>query len=169
MLAHVFRERQVYLRSGGEVQFITLRPWVQATGLALLLGGLFWLAFATINMVFKDQLLAVREKGMYDARLEYEDRITDLRRQIDSLNDKLMIDQGEYLGKVDDVRVEFDKLLDRHKKLVEFFRQAVTPQVGRRAGGEAARGGDSFQADRRGARRRSGQHRQRDGAWQERR
>lgn len=130
MLARVFRERQVYLRSGGEVQFITLRPWVQATGLALLLAGFFWLAFSTINMVFKNQLLAVREQGMYDARLEYEDRIADLRRQVDTLNDKLMIDQGQYLGKVDGVRAQFDKLLERHKSLVEFFHQMVNRRSG---------------------------------------
>lgn len=124
-IANAFRARQVYLRSEGEVQFITLRPWVQIVGLAALLGGLFWLAFSTINMVFKDQLLALNERGMYDARLEYEDRITELRRQIDSLNDRLMIDQGEYLGKVDDVRGEFEKLVDRHKRLVEFFQSVA--------------------------------------------
>ena len=124
-IASAFRERQIYLRSEGEVQFITLRPWVQVTGLALLLGGLFWLAFSTINMVFKDQLLALNERGMYDARLEYEDRIADLRRQVDSLNDRLMIDQGEYLSKVDVVRSEFERLVDRHKRLVEFFRQSL--------------------------------------------
>ena len=125
IVSSAFRERQIYLRSEGEVQFITLRPWVQVTGLVLLLGGLFWLAFSTINMVFKDQLLALNERGMYDARLEYEDRIAELRRQVDGLNDRLMIDQGEYLGKVDLVRVEFEKLVDRHKRLVEFFRQSI--------------------------------------------
>ena len=124
-VAYVFRARQIYLRSEGEVQFITLRPWVQVTGLVLLLGGLFWLAFSTINMVFKDQLLALNERGMYDARLEYEDRIAELRRQVDGLNDRLMIDQGEYLGKVDVVRADFEKLVDRHKRLVEFFRQSI--------------------------------------------
>ena len=69
-----------------------------------MLVGLFWLAFSSINVAFKDQLLALRERGMYDARLEYEDRIAGMRTEIDKLNDRLMIDQGEYLGKIDDVR-----------------------------------------------------------------
>jgi len=122
-LSHAFRERQIYLRAEGEVQFITLRTWVQITGLTLLLAGLFWMAFSTINIAFKDQLLALRERGMYDARLEYEDRIAAMRQQVDRLNDRLLIDQGEYLNQVDQVKAEIDRLVERHKRLVEFFRQ----------------------------------------------
>jgi murein DD-endopeptidase MepM/ murein hydrolase activator NlpD len=122
-IVHGFRERQIYLRAEGEVQFITLRPWVQIAGLGGLLAGLFWLSFSSINVVFKDQLLALRERGMYDARLEYEDRIAELRNEVDRLNDRLMIDQNEYLGRADQIKLEFDKLVERHKRLVEFFRQ----------------------------------------------
>jgi murein DD-endopeptidase MepM/ murein hydrolase activator NlpD len=124
-IAHSFRERQIYLRAEGEVQFITLRPWVQIVGLASLLAGLFWLSFSSINVAFKDQLLALRERGMYDARLEYEDRIAELRNEVDRLNDRLMIDQNEYLGRADQIKLEFDRLVERHKRLVEFFRQDV--------------------------------------------
>jgi murein DD-endopeptidase MepM/ murein hydrolase activator NlpD len=124
-LAHAFRERQIYLRAEGEVQFITLKPWVQVTGLTVLLVGLFWLAFSSINIAFKDQLLALRERGMYDARLEYEDRIAAMRNEVDRLSDQLLLDQREYLGQVDQVKIEFDRLVDRHKRLVEFFRQGI--------------------------------------------
>jgi murein DD-endopeptidase MepM/ murein hydrolase activator NlpD len=120
---HTFRERQIYLRAEGEVQFITLKPWVQIVGLTGLLAGLFWLAFSSINIAFKDQLLALRERGMYDARLEYEDRIAEMRNEVDRLNDRLMIDQDEYLGRADQIKLEFDRLVERHKQLVEFFRQ----------------------------------------------
>lgn len=124
-IAYAFRERQIYLRAEGEVQFITLKPWVQVTGLTALLVGLFWLAFSSINIAFKDQLLALRERGMYDARLEYDDRIAAMRNEVDRLNDQLLIDQGEYLGRVDQVKSEFDRLAERHKRLVEFFRQGM--------------------------------------------
>ena len=131
-LVHAFRERQIYLRAEGEVQFITLRPWLQVAGVTLLLAGSFWLAFSTINIAFKGQLLALRERGMYDARLEYEDRIAAMRQEVDRLNDRLLIDQGEYLSQVDKVRAEIDGLVERHKRLVEFFRQNAAS-----AGGEA--------------------------------
>jgi murein DD-endopeptidase MepM/ murein hydrolase activator NlpD len=69
---------------------------------------------------------------MYDARLEYEDRIAAMRNEVDRLNDQLMIDQTEYLERVDQVKADFDRLLERHKRLVEFFRQATA----RKAAGE---------------------------------
>lgn len=124
-IMHAFRERQIYLRAEGEVQFVTLKPWLQVVGLTSLLAGLFWLAFSSINIAFKDQLLELRERGMYEARLEYEDRIAAMRSEVDRLNDQLMIDQGEYLGRVDQVKTEFDRLVERHKSLVEFFRQGM--------------------------------------------
>jgi murein DD-endopeptidase MepM/ murein hydrolase activator NlpD len=130
VLVHAFRERQIYLRAEGEVQFITLRPWVQVAGVTLLLVGSFWLAFSTINIAFKGQLLALRERGMYDARLEYEDRIAAMRQEVDRLNDRLLIDQGEYLSQVDKVRTEIDQLVERHKRLVEFFRQSAASAGG---------------------------------------
>ncbi len=122
-----FRERQIYLRSEGEVQFITLRPWVQVSSLVIIMGGLFWLAFATVNVTFKDQLLALKERRLYQARLDYEDRISAMRASIDRLNNKLLLNQGAYLDKVDGVREDYEKLLDRHGRLVEFFRQGWIP------------------------------------------
>ena len=84
--AYAFRERQIYLRSEGEVQFITLRPWVQVAAVAAFCAGLFWVAYATVNVAFKDQVLALKERNQYRARLEYEDRISELRSTIDRLN-----------------------------------------------------------------------------------
>lgn len=126
-LRFAFRERQIYLRSQGEVQFITLRPWVQVTSLVCIMAGLFWLAFATVNVTFKDQLLALKERRLYQARLDYEDRISAMRTSIDRLNNKLLLNQGAYLDKVDVVREDYDKLLERHGRLVEFFRQGWIP------------------------------------------
>ena len=148
-VAHAFRERQIYLRAEGEVQFITLRPWAQAAGLTALMLGLFWLAFSTINIAFKGQLLALHERGMYDARLEYDDRLAAMRNQVDRLTDQLLINQGEYLGRVDKVKAEFDRLAERHKRLVEFFRQSLAAEAG-----EPDRARDAAtdaQADRRDA------------------
>ena len=107
-LAFAFRERQIYLRSEGEVQFITLRPGVQVTAIIAFAAGLFWVAYATVNVAFKDQVLALKERSQYRARLEYEDRIGEMRTVIDKLNRRLLLDQKAYLAKVDEVRIEHD-------------------------------------------------------------
>ncbi len=127
-LTYAFRERQIYLRSEGEVQFITLRPWVQAAVILAFTIGLFWVAYATVNVAFKDQVLALKERNQYRARLEYEDRIGEMRSTIDKLNRRLLLDQKTYLAKVDEVRVEHDRLVDRHRQLSEFFRQGWLPE-----------------------------------------
>lgn len=126
-LTGVFRARQVYVRSDGEVQFVSLRPWHQIVALIFGLAGLFWVAYATINIAFQDQLLVVKERRLYEARLDYEDRIAELRRAIDRMNDKLLLDQAGYLDKVDEVRADFEKLAERHRMLNEFFRQGLIP------------------------------------------
>ncbi len=126
-LTYAFRERQIYLRSEGEVQFITLRPWVQVAVIFAFTVGLFWVAYATVNVAFKDQVLALKERNQYRARLEYEDRIGDMRSTIDKLNRRLLLDQKTYLAKVDEVRLEHDRLVDRHQQLADFFRQGWLP------------------------------------------
>lgn len=126
-IAYAFRERQIYLRSEGEVQFITLRPWVQVAVMLAFCAGLFWVAYATVNVAFKDQVLALKERNQYRARLEYEDRIGQLRTTIDKLNRRLLLDQRAYLAKVDEVRLEHDKLVERHQRLSEFFRNGWLP------------------------------------------
>jgi murein DD-endopeptidase MepM/ murein hydrolase activator NlpD len=126
-IGHAFRRRQIYLRSQGDVQYITLSPFVQVFGLLLLLAALFWTAFATVNVVFKDQLLLLKERRMYEARLDYEDRIAAMRGELDKLNDKLLLDQSAYLAKVDEVRLEQRKLVRLHERIVAFFKQGWFP------------------------------------------
>jgi murein DD-endopeptidase MepM/ murein hydrolase activator NlpD len=126
-ITYAFRERQIYLRSEGEVQFITLRPWVQVAVIAAFTAGLFWVAYATVNIAFKDQVLALKERNQYRARLEYEDRIGEMRTTVDKLNRRLLLDQKAYLAKVDEVRSEHDRLVDRHEQLAAFFRSGRLP------------------------------------------
>ena len=56
-----FPERQIYIRSNGRVQFFTFGPSLQATlaGLALIFLG--WVAFATVNVVFKDRIITAKD------------------------------------------------------------------------------------------------------------
>ncbi|MEE4239233.1 MAG: peptidoglycan DD-metalloendopeptidase family protein [Anderseniella sp.] len=141
-IGYAFRERQIYLRSEGEVQFITLRPWVQLAAVACFLAGLFWVAYATVNVAFKDQILALKERDQYRARLEYEDRIGGLRATIDQLNRRLLLDQKAYLAKVDEVRAEHDRLVERHDQLAAFFQNnwLPAPRSGNNPAGTGARG-----------------------------
>jgi hypothetical protein len=69
----------------------------------------------------------VKERRLHEARLEYEDRIAELRRAIDRMNDKLLLDQGEYLERVEAVRADYEKLVERQRILGDFVRQGLLP------------------------------------------
>jgi len=132
-VSHFFRERQVYVRSRGEVQFVTVRPYMMVFGLLVLVSGLSWIAFAAVNVTFKDQLIAVKERSLFQNKLDNNQRISQLRQTIDGLNKKLMLDQGGYLQEVDKLRGEYNKLVSQQNRLTEFFRQGWLPvknQVG---------------------------------------
>ena len=75
-----FPERQIYVRSEGRVQFFTFGPTLQATlsGLALIFLG--WVAFATVNVVFKDRIIANKDHRYQQMRWADENRIADLQQ-----------------------------------------------------------------------------------------
>lgn len=126
-IGYLFRERQIYVRSQGEVQFITIRSYMQVLALFTVMAGLFWIAFTAVTVTFKDELIAAKERRLTQSRLDNADHMANMRAQIDRLNEKLMLNQQGYLREVDKVRNDYNKLVDRHKRLSEFFRQGWLP------------------------------------------
>jgi murein DD-endopeptidase MepM/ murein hydrolase activator NlpD len=121
------RTRQVYVRSRSDVHYITFTPVTQLALLCACLGGLFWLAYASVNVVFKDQLLALKQQNLFEARLDYEDQLAKLRSEIEKANDRLLINQQAYLKKVDEVKAEFDDLASQQDAIEGFFRRGWFP------------------------------------------
>lgn len=122
VLARAFRERQIYLRSEGDVRFITLSPWKQVGALVFLLFGLFWFAYSSFNVALSGHFFPSSDRG-HRAKLDQEDRLAQMRDAVDRLSDKLLLDQTSYLDKVDEVRAEYEKLVERHRILTELLRR----------------------------------------------
>ncbi|MGI9481807.1 MAG: M23 family metallopeptidase [Hyphomicrobiales bacterium] len=127
-IAYTFRERQIYLRSDGSVQFLVVRPWVQILASIFLVAGLLWLAYATVNVAFKDQLIALKDYRAKQTRIAYEDRLASMRGAVERMSGQLLLDQDQYLSRVDQLRSEFEVLIDRHRRLEQFFRQGWLPK-----------------------------------------
>ncbi len=125
--AGFMRTRQIYVRSRSDVHYVTLTPIAQMALLCACLGGLFWCAYASINVVFKDQLLALKQQKLFEARLDYEDQLAKLRAQIEKANDRLLLNQQAYLKKVDNVKAEFDDLAHQQGVIESFFRRGWFP------------------------------------------
>ena len=89
-LYETFPERQWYIRSDGRVQFFVFGPMLQATLSALSLIFLGWVAFATVNFVFKDQIIRAKDHRYQEMQSAYENRMADLQLSYDELSPALV-------------------------------------------------------------------------------
>src|SRR3954466_7076984 len=101
-----FPERQIYIRSNGRVQFFTFGPSLQATLAGLILIFLGWVAFATVNVVFKDRIIAAKDHRYQQMQAAYENRVADLQTSYDELNGALVSAQDRFKATADTLQVK---------------------------------------------------------------
>jgi len=111
-----FPERQIYIRSEGRVQFFTFGATLQATlsGLALIFLG--WVAFATVNVIFKDRIIASKDHRYQQMRWADENRIADLQQAYDELTGALVTAEDRFKSKADELEAKQEtvsRLLNR--------------------------------------------------------
>src|SRR6201994_4029234 len=96
-----FPERQVYIRSDGRGQFFTFGATLQATlaGLALIFLG--WVAFATVNVIFKGRIIAAKDHRYQQMQAAYENRVADLQVSYDELNGALVSAEDRFKATAD--------------------------------------------------------------------
>ncbi|MGH6876722.1 MAG: M23 family metallopeptidase, partial [Rhizomicrobium sp.] len=111
-----FPERQVYIRSEGRVQFFTFGPTLQATCAGLLLIFLGWVAFASVNVIFKDRIIAAKDHRFRQMQGTYENRVADLQFSYDELNNALVSAEDRFKSSADELEAKQQsvaRLLDR--------------------------------------------------------
>jgi murein DD-endopeptidase MepM/ murein hydrolase activator NlpD len=101
-----FPERQIYIRSNGRVQFFTFGPSLQATLAGLILIFLGWVAFATVNVIFKDRIIAAKDHRYQQMQAAYEERVADLQMSYDELNGALVSAQDRFKATADTLQVK---------------------------------------------------------------
>src|SRR6185295_3681335 len=96
-----FPERQIYIRSDGRVQFFTFGPSLQATLAGLVLIFLGWVAFATVNVIFKDRIIAAKDHRYQQMQTAYENKVADLQISYDELNAALVSAEDRFKATAD--------------------------------------------------------------------
>jgi murein DD-endopeptidase MepM/ murein hydrolase activator NlpD len=96
-----FPERQIYIRSDGRVQFFTFGPSLQATLAGLTLIFLGWVAFATVNVIFKDRIIAAKDHRYQKMQADYENKVADLQISYDELNAALVSAEDRFKATAD--------------------------------------------------------------------
>jgi murein DD-endopeptidase MepM/ murein hydrolase activator NlpD len=109
-----FPERQIYIRSDGRVQFFTFGPSLQATLAGLTLIFLGWVAFATVNVIFKDRIITAKDHRFQEMQAAYENRLADLQISYDELN-------GALVGAEDKFKATADELQTKQNTIANFL------------------------------------------------
>ncbi|MEO1706312.1 MAG: M23 family metallopeptidase [Pseudomonadota bacterium] len=105
-----FKERQIYHRSDGVVHFISMSSKTQIALAMVATAALSWIAYATVNVVFKEQIIVAKEQ---EFRLMANNHSRTMLKQVRAY-DELNI-QNAQLQK--NMLAAMDELAGRHQML----------------------------------------------------
>lgn len=118
-LRHMYVERQIYIRSHGHVQFISLSPLTQAAFAFVAFACLTWVAYSSVNVVFKEQIIAAKDRRYVKMQSSYEERLARIQSAYDELNGQLIITEERFLATT-------RQLEDKHEQLSMLMSQRQT-------------------------------------------
>ncbi len=134
-LGHLFRERQIYHRSDGVVHFIKLRSRTQVIFASILFGGLLWVAYSSVNVVFKEQIIVAKDEQRRDEQAAYRRRLQNSERAYEEVSSLNFIYSREFEAALRKLEGQHDSL----RALVE-NRSALTAEMNSLSG-ELSRAG----------------------------
>ncbi|HEX4301658.1 MAG TPA: peptidoglycan DD-metalloendopeptidase family protein [Rhizomicrobium sp.] len=145
-LHETFPERQIYIRSDGRVQFFTFGATLQATLAGLSLIFLGWVAFATVNVIFKDRIISAKDHRYQQMQSAYENQLTDLQAHLSEEDAALVGAEDHFKSTADELQIKQNtimKFLDRKRQVDATL--AALANTGVRTGTDtgAGDGGDS--------------------------
>jgi murein DD-endopeptidase MepM/ murein hydrolase activator NlpD len=136
-----FPERQIYIRSDGRVQFFTFGATLQATMAGLCLIFLGWVAFASVNVIFKDRIIAAKDRHYQTMQSAYENRVADQQESYDELNTALVSAEDRFKSVADELEHKqqtVDHLLSRNRMVDSTLQSLQAKSVGPSSGQTAA-------------------------------
>lgn len=118
---HLFRERQIYHRSEGVVHFIKLSSRTQMVFASILFGALLWVAYASVNVVFKEQIIVAKDEQRRDEQAAYRRRLQDADRAYEEVSALNFIYSREFEASLTDLQRQHDALraMVENKTVVE--------------------------------------------------
>jgi murein DD-endopeptidase MepM/ murein hydrolase activator NlpD len=149
-LHETFPERQIYIRSDGRVQFFTFGPTLQATLAGLSLIFLGWVAFSTVNVIFKDRIIAAKDHRYQQMQAAYENQVSDLRLSYDELNGALVTAEDKFTTTASELQNKQNtivRFLDRKRQVDALVSNPDTSLLGQAGPNSAVTGAGSDSID----------------------
>ena len=112
----LFPHRQFYLRSRGSVQFFELSPTFQMTVAFASLLVLGWVAYSSVVVIFKEQIITAKNQRYASMQAAYEGRISQMQLQYDELNGLLVLAEERFQNATRDLE-------SKHRQLTALLMQ----------------------------------------------
>lgn len=109
-LGHLFRERQIYHRSEGVVHFIKLSSRTQIVFASILFGALLWVAYSSVNVVFKEQIIVAKDEQRRDEQAAYRRRLQNSERAYEEVASLNSIYSNEFEASLGSLQRQHDAL-----------------------------------------------------------
>jgi hypothetical protein len=84
------------------------------------LGFLTWVAFTSVNVVFKDQIIESKDRRFNEMQANYETRVNRLQREIDNVNGAMRVTQDRFERELDllgERQEQLDRLMEDQEVL----------------------------------------------------
>ncbi|MEO1253071.1 MAG: M23 family metallopeptidase [Pseudomonadota bacterium] len=85
VFSRLFKERQIYHRSDGVVHFISMSAHTQIAFAIVALGALLWVAYASVNVVFKEQIIVAKERERLVMQTNLSKRLNESKQAYDDV------------------------------------------------------------------------------------
>ncbi len=116
-LSHrLFPHRQFYLRSRGSVQFFEFTPTFQMTVAGATLFILGWVAYASVVVIFKEQIITAKDQRYASMQAAYEGRVSQMQLAYDELNGLLVLAEERFQNATRDLE-------SKHRQLTALLMQ----------------------------------------------
>ena len=139
-MTRTFRERQIYHRSDGIVRFVKLTARTQMAMAAVVGAALLWVAYASVNVVFKEQIIVSKETERRNQEASYRRKLQTAETAYDEVNALNFIYQREFDATVSSLRSQHETLrgLVENKSVVDARLRTLAEQlsVGGAPGGQ---------------------------------
>ena len=123
IVSRFFKERQIYHRSDGVVHFISMSSKTQIALAAVAGSALLWIAYASVNVVFKEQIIVAKERDSRVMELSYGRQLLEQQQAYEDIDTLNQIMKRQYNSEIDAIR-------SRHETLRAMIERDVAVDVG---------------------------------------
>ena len=96
VISRFFKERQIYHRSDGVVHFISMSTKTQIALATVAVSALLWVAYASVNVVFKEQIIVAKERDARIMETNFAKQLHKQQRAYDDVTSLNVIMQQEF-------------------------------------------------------------------------